>query len=326
MSTKLKFRWIDDNPERKTEAHNMEESLNVKISFGDVKTHDLHNYLEEMLSGNAPDLIIIDHKFEDADSGVFKTGSTISAYIREYWPSCPIVCVTGVDSVSVDFQKKSLYESVYEYHNISNHYSEILSIAKSFKKMENTSIDSISDVMKLLNVPEEDEEKLANVMPKELKNGLKDKGINTLISHWVRSILITRPGFLYDIKWLSMTLGIKENSFHKVEKLFNKALYKGLFANESDPRWWRSEILTILNEKSKDGRLSQEKGRKLKGINNSDYSQCYVNSSDTPQTIAYVDETPNSTQRPMHLKNTIHHPSFQSMLHFEEIRLMKPFE
>lgn len=35
----------------------------------------------------------------------FQQGVNIGAYIRERWPNCPIVCITGQDIHDVDSQK-----------------------------------------------------------------------------------------------------------------------------------------------------------------------------------------------------------------------------
>lgn len=326
MSKKLKFVWIDDNPERSPASSSMEQRLGVDIEFEDVKNNDLHEYLEALLRRKQPDLILIDHKFEMSDSGIFKTGSTIAALIRDTWPSCPIVCVTGVDIDEVDSQKRSLYEAVFEFHNISKFDSEIISIAESFRKINKANPLNVDAILDLLQVPEGDKQKLITILPNALKDNFIDRGLSTSISHWVRNTLIARPGFLYDKLWVSTLLGFEEASFEKVEKIFKKAKYTGIFAQDSDPRWWKSSILAILSNKVPERGLSYIKGRKLSGIIKDDYSKCHVNPFDTPETVAFEDETPSSKRYPMSLRNTIPHPAFSDMLFFEELRLMKPLE
>lgn len=137
---------------------------------------------------------------------------------------------------------------------------------------------------------------------------------------------MSRPGFLFDSLWIATLLGIKETSFHKVEKLFKSTLYTGIFSIESNPRWWKASVLAILSVKVKERGLSQEKGRKLDGIRRSDYSQCFVEPTEIPDTVAFEDETISSNRHPMSLKNTIPHPLYTDMLFFEQIRMMKPEE
>jgi hypothetical protein len=93
---------------------------------------------------------LIDHKLEDGNTGIFKTGSTAAAFIREQWPDCPIVCITGVDMHEVDSQQRSLYEELYPYNRISRHYETILSIAKAFKKIKTNRPSSLDEVLSLM--------------------------------------------------------------------------------------------------------------------------------------------------------------------------------
>jgi len=324
MNKKLKFVWIDDYPElREPESKNMEKRLGVNIDFKDVKNHDLNKCLEDLLKHQQPDLILIDHKFDDDKSGIFKTGSTIAALIRDNWPSCPIVCVTGVDIDEIDSQKRSLYEAVFQFHDISKFDDTILSIAKSFRKISYNPPRNIDDLLALLKPPQMEHQKLETILPNELKENFDDRGLSTNISNWVRNILMERPGFLYDKLWVSTLLGIKESSFHKVEKLFKPARYSGIFADNSKPRWWKASLFDILSKKIHKSGLSFEKGRELDLINKRDYSKCYVDGTDYPETVAFEDETPSSKRYPMKLQNTIPHPAYPDMLFFEEIRLMK---
>lgn len=327
MSKKLKFLWIDDNPElREPESKNMEKRLGVNIDFKDVKTNDLDKCLVVMLNEKQPDLILIDHKFDDNKTGIFKTGSTIAALIRDTWPTCPIICVTGINIDEVDSQKRSLYEAVLQFHDISKYDDTILSIAKSFKKISEIQPQNVNELLELLKAPSVENQKLETILPNYLKENFADKGLSTNLSNWIRNILIERPGFLYDKLWTSTLLGIKEDSFHKVEEFFKSAKYKGLFADNSKPRWWKASILEILSKKVKQPGLSFEKGRSLNRIEKKDYSKCYVDDTDYPETVAFEDQTSFSKSYPMKLQNTVSHPAYSDMLFFEEIRLMKPKE
>ena len=325
MSGKLKFYWIDDDPKLRTpESKNMEERLGVTIDYKDVKNNDLNACLQNILQSRQPDLILIDHKFDESKSLIFKTGSTVAALIRDTWPSCPIICITGVDIDEVDFQKRSLYEAIFQFHDISSHGETILSIAKSFKKINQIKPKNVDSLLALLKAPESDLQTIETILPNELKDNFKDKGLSKYLSDWVRNVLMERPGFLYDKLWVSTLLGIKVDSFFKIEALIKPAKFKGIFADESNPRWWKSIVLDILTEKVKKKGLSFEKGRELRGIVETDYSKCHVDNSDYPETVAYEDETQSSNKYAMKLQNTISHPLYSDLLFFDEIRLMKP--
>lgn len=324
MSKSLKFIWIDDDPLRKRECNNLGQSLDVSIKFIDVKNDD--QALKDVLSENEPNLILIDHNLNDIISGVFKKGSTVAVYIRETWPECPIICVTGEDINEVDSQNRLQYEDVFEINKISNYYSTILSIANSFKYLKKRRPKTLDDFLDLIDAPKKDYERLKTIIPKELKEYDLNKSLLLDISHWVRKVLIKRPGFLYDRLWAATLLGIKESSLNKVEHLFERAKYTGIFMDGSNERWWKSKLLNILSSNIQERGLPWEKGRKMPNIEKDDFSKCYATGKYFPETVAYVDETPKARCHPMLLKETVVHPNYEDLLFFEEIRMMKPAE
>jgi hypothetical protein len=323
---KLNFIWIDDLPERSGEARNMAKAINVNIEFLDVKNVKLLDELKNVTKKEEPNLIIIDHNLEDTDSGIFKKGSSTTPFIRETWPECPIICISGVNINEVDGQQKSLYEEIFSINTVSKHYSEIFSIAASYKKAKENRPKSIDDILNLIECPELDRLKISSILPTDLKDNFLDSSLILELSKWVRNTLMKRPGFLYDRLWLATLIGIKEESFYKVEKKFSGALYNGIFSNPDNPRWWKSDALTILFELSDASGLPWVKGRGIEGIDENDYSICYATGVEFPETIAYEDQSRNSKRVPIKIKESILHPDFENLLYFEEIRLMKAAE
>ena len=123
--------------------------------------------------------------------------------------------------------------------------------------------------------------------------------------------------------WTATLLGIKVTSFHKVEDLFKKAKYEGVFTDESNPKWWKSALLEILSNKIPKSGLPWEKGRELTSITRRDYSVCSVSGEEFPETVGFMDETPDSEEAPMKIKYSIPHVKFDNLLYFDEIRMMK---
>ncbi|MBW4889191.1 hypothetical protein KXQ82_05670 [Mucilaginibacter sp. HMF5004] len=326
MSKKLKFIWIDDNPQRLDGSKTMSNQLNVSIDFKDVKNKNLNDVLASILNGNEPNLLIIDHNLEDASSGVFKKGSTAAAYIREQWPECPIICISGVDPGVVDSQQKALYEEILPIENISNHYTEILAIAKSFALIRNNKPHDLEGLINLFQPPSQDRENLKSIIPTALKENLNDRGLAVEISRWARGVLLARPGFVYNQLWASTLAGITPNAFNGLEKKFKKARYKGVFANSAGERWWKSELLDCISLNSKVRGLPWEKGRGIKGLDENDFAKCYASGESFPETVAFIDETKGAKEEPMRLKYTSLHPDYESLLFFEDIRLMNPAE
>lgn len=328
MKKKYTFLWIDDDPTRKTESDNIKDrlKLDVDIKFIDVKNKSLPDEIKTILSGDEPDLILMDHMLNKIKENGYKTGSTAAEVIHEKWPGCPIICVTAVDLKDIDLHKQSIYEDIFKFANISSYNSTLVSIASSFQELKKNPLQNIGDFIGLLKAPEEDNERLIAIIPEELKNKelYQDKSLPLKISRWVRHTLMAKPGFLYDRMWTATLLGIKEESLSRIEHIFSKAKYCGIFADEGNERWWQSKLREILFSKFPDSDeiYPWKLGRKLPGINEADFSKCYASGKDFPETVAYTDEAAK-TRKPMRLRHTVSHPGFEKFLFFEEMRMMK---
>jgi len=321
MSKKLKFVWIDDE-NRLKDAQNLEKQLKISCPFLDVKPKNI-NYLS-FINNNNPDLILIDHNLTDIGTGNIKKGSTIAALIREKHPNRAVACITGQLSGGIDSHQRLAYEDVFSLDEIKDHYSSMKSIARSFRKLNTGRPRTPDGLLKLLKAPDGDLIKLKNILPKEIKENFSDGALFSNISHWIRNLLIERPGFLYDRLWAATLLGLNETGFKKVEKLFAAAKYKGLFSDESKERWWKSELLQILSKHVKTSGLPWERGRSLPKLNTKNYSKDYYTDyvEDFPEVVAFIDETSDDRAQTK-LKYTVPHPKYDKLLFFEEIRMMK---
>ncbi len=299
----------------------MAKELKIVVDFVDVKKNDL----ETISKHSEPDLVIVDHKLENIQTGIFRTGSTAAAYIRELWSECPVVCVTGMNKTDLDSQQRPYYEDIFEINNISKYYNSILSIARSFNLIKTKRPSNSEDLLQLLKAPKEDYERLKAVLPHNIKSDFStdNKGLIFDISYWIRNVLIERPGFLYDSLWVATYLGLKPEALKKVEEHFINAEYNGLFSTETDKRWWKTKVLQLLSQKVADFGLPWEKGRHLPNLLKKDYSKCYATKADYPETVAFTDDTENAKRVQMRIYSTVSHPSYENLMFFEEIRMMK---
>ncbi|KAF0206378.1 MAG: hypothetical protein FD173_228 [Gallionellaceae bacterium] len=88
------------------------------------------------------------------------------------------------------------------------------------------------------------------------KKGLKLR-LPTLVGYWIYDSILRYPGLLVNKIAIASYLNIAVTDFEKnsdVQKLFAKALYKGPFADEKNPLWWRNDLDDILqNGECNDG-------------------------------------------------------------------------
>ena len=182
MSRKLRFIWIDDEPERKAAATTLQDRLDVKVAFKNANGQDLLSLLSEIRGEAEPDLILMDHRFTEAKNQF--VGSTAAEYLRENWPDCPIVCVTAAGLEEVDSHKSALYEQVLKIQKISNYDTILISVAESFRKLRGSkSPENTEQLIDYLTAPKDDRQGLQAVVPDEIKMSYKDEGLILLISN-----------------------------------------------------------------------------------------------------------------------------------------------
>lgn len=326
MSKKIKILWIDDLPSRQKVAENLEKNLSGKLSFKNVHNKDIDHELKNILqTEDEPELIVLDHRLEES-SGIFKVGSTVAALLREQWPRCPIIGITAANiSVDVNFQQREAYEEIFSSLNFNQNYDTIRSIVRSFNRLKEYPPKSMDEILQMLKAPQTDQKKINAIFPQQLRENISDATVLVDISRWTRRIFLGRPGFVYDRLWSATLLGLTLKGFGKVEHLFKSATYSGIFADDSNPNWWKSKIMATLNKLVDTPGLPWEKGRCLDpDFRTDDFSVCYQSGEDYPEIVAYVDSSITSERHPMKSKYTNPHPAFEDMLYFEEIRMMKP--
>ncbi len=326
MSRRLiRIIWIDDSPdERSVEARNLDSRINTRTSFINVEDQVTEEVIrDEVLTMEEPDLILMDHSLDRSDSDFFKKGSTAAALIHERWPTCPIICITAVDSHEVDSRQRSEYIELIPFEDISSFDQKFLTIAKGFRKLKANYPRNPQDILRMLKAPQEDYDKILAILPTQLKGeSLSDTSLLELW-RWLNNIFFERPGLLYDELWTATLLGVKPDSFHKIESLFTSTRYKGVFANDDEPRWWKSKVVGKLAEITQEPGMPWKIGRLLQGLKEGDFSICHVTDEDFPDTVAFVDETPNAEREQMKLRETKPHSRYQDMLFYEELRVMK---
>jgi hypothetical protein len=332
--TKLKLLWIDDDADRKKYKRSFETypyKIGSKTYKADVEYLMLHglDVMKEINNFNRFsefDLILVDHVLSST-IGKINRGTTFVEIIKENLPDCPIIGITAVKNREIlDLNVLSIYDDLFFVGKLEKSLSSIFTIASTFKVLKENKInDDLDSIVGLFKSPNDDVSLLKQILPVAEIN-LKIKRSNVrMLSRWTLHNLIEKPGLLYDIEWAANLAGIKKNSFHKIEKLFLKAKYSGIFCNNENPRWWKSKIKEIIFEKSLDKQTNfpWEAGHYIPGISKKDYSICYYCKELFPETMGFVDTTEGSSLVPLHFRHSQPHPSYRSELYFDEILLMK---
>jgi len=316
----LKFVWVDDQPKKIEDYRKVievgVEYLELTASIEAMEVRDeLLTTMDSWSSrnqGRPPDLFIIDHVFNTALP--FRlNGSSVAHLLRNTFPRVPIVCVTAKydDSSSFDQEDLSEYTALFLYKQLELHVEDLYVIARDFRKLSPVDADVRAHLIRSLKPPRRDREDLLRVLPEEFQD---QKHVTTQhhMGRWICTVLLRRPGFLYDRLRIATLLGLTEAGFNKVEPLFAKALYRGVFATHRSPIWWVSEVYRLLFNAIDNSRVSvpQIAGRALPGISPSDFSTCYVSKTTDPPPDAVVmtDATSGAVRRVVRREFAKQHP------------------
>jgi hypothetical protein len=315
MSTSRKVFWIDDDSRRKRTADD------IGADFINVHQEDIAKTVDKLLKRAQPSLIILDHIL-DTTAGTnpfFQRGSTIAEALKENWPTCPVVGVTNAD---IDLRTQRAYDELFPFSHFMDYLEQIEAMKRGFATIARFKARGPKDLLTLLKPPNDESDRLVGALPEDLKNSFRDASVASSLYAWVRK-LIDRPGFLYNMLWTATFIGLNAKGFEKVVTYFDKAIYRGVFSLDNDPRWWSSRLSEVLYKRSQpeSGEMSWHLGRKLPGIKEEHYSRCHKCKEYYPETVAYLDAA-SDQQRPMHLGCTVLHPRYKRELYFEDIRMM----
>lgn len=319
MTIKFDFVWIDDDLERASRfiggldgalcRSPVETKLEV-IKVTESLLEDLSKRAEAWIA-KPPHLIMLDHNFSKVPKRLFELhGSALAHLLRIQLPNTPIVCVSGQDIESDEFNSEDLSEYTYLFDvnaiNSEANLERMFAIARDFPLLCFPGKKPVRHLLvDVLKAPVLDRSALLSVVPEEFEGVFVHGTSPHRIARWVLNVLMKRPGFLYDSLEAATFVGLKEAAFsEKVKKHFESAVYKGPFATEAHPMWWASALTDALYAAlPKHAALPpQEAGRHLPDIVGEDFSRCGVTNEHTPapDVVAYVDATKSQRRAVRH--------------------------
>ena len=325
MTEKNKILWVDDNDDRDSMASTLGDATNSIVDFVSVNDKDLEKEVARLREKQTPDLVILDHVLDKTSSEQWaKLGSTLAAFFRETWPQCPIVGVTSAPRIEEIDIELCLYDDLFEYEQFTKYINYVPNIINGFKKC--SSITSISQLIDSIAVHKDEAEQLKSCMPHSIKTGLEKQGFVSRFYHWFRKKFYERPGFLYDKNWLATLIGVKNEVVDSYLPRLTSALYRGVFVDPDQPRWWKAEVQEIILKECDIKEVAsssfQHIANKVLDVKTDDVSTCYACKANWPEIYAFVDETPGASRHQMHLRCTLAHSLYSYEPMFEEVRVM----
>ncbi len=313
--------WLDDNPKLCQRYINAFSDVEIEVvKYSEKKLRDVL----KRIKSERIDLILVDHYLSDS---IGATGATVAEWIRQIRDNVPIICVTGHEKDEMSLGQQSLYDEIIRRSEFRSWRFKIEIYAANYKYLRATKIDSMRNLLLLFNAPIDESSKFVDSIPANIKQQIGKPGLIRDLAVWTNHKLLGRPGFLFDRLWTANLIGLNLNGFTKVESVFNKAMYSGIFKDANQPRWWANQVKKILFNSVKDPKTSTpwKNGEMLKGIKKTDLSLCQACTKRYPETIGHL-EVNGSKLVPLHYKCSQAHPSFSIEPYYEDMMCMKENE
>jgi hypothetical protein len=330
MSTKeLNIYWLDDEPNRFDVFKPLIEETAADFSLS-VKVHtilvdqNLINIIEQWEDSPptpAPDLFMLDHILQ-VHLPFRMTGNTLAHILRRSFTNIPLVSVTAMFTQGHDSgQDINEYTAIFDYNDLSENIEDMLSIARDYGQLAAATWDGL---LGILHIPDSEKGVLQLAIPQDLFIEHTPTKHNQL-ARWVHSVLLTKPGYLYDELYAATFLGLTVTGFNKVKGKFDKALYQGPFATNRRPLWWQTklkdQLYDILGENSPD--YTQAAGRMLTKFEEDDLCKCYVSGTSDAVDFVVAQTYPNKSWHVVREQYAIPNPdSFSPLPGFDQLLII----
>lgn len=340
LKKKMEILWVDDQISEREE-----DKKNIIDKQPDLKIDLIHPV--DFLSTGFPylekkyDLYLIDirlNEFANKKTGKkcpFQ-GSTIDSIIREKYPDTLIYGLsqdyTKIKGDEESFLIGSVFDRFFDFKEIKDSGHIILyHDAIDFQKILKVKQKNLSEIFKLLCVPDEYGERLKLALPASLKNGIGTlpEGTCQAFSRWVQKVLLKTPGFLYNELYTATYLGLSLTSFKKIEQNYDlpKAQYSGVFSKSNESLWWVSSLnQRILSDpvaKTFKTLNPWEISPKIFGCIEADQTKCIICDKLFPERIGINISDPDELA-PVHIRCSKPYPGKEVILYFDEYRGFTP--
>lgn len=202
-----------------------------------------------------PDLFLIDYELDRVQSDgthVSYLGGTLATGIRERLPEYPIVLITRRGLVVWENSRRIVeasqtFDDVVYKGDIDKDPASIVNqlvlIAEGFGILRGSQKRGWEALVAVLGATEDEGKLLREAAPPPSDWQVLEA------ARWIRKVVLTYPGILYDPLHAATLLGIERTVFldQRVQRLAQDAKYSGIFA-PPEGRWWRIRLIAAAAE------------------------------------------------------------------------------
>ncbi len=209
----------------------------------------------DRISEAAPELLLLDFNLDIPDENgqvIGISGVTLSTELRQKFREVPIVLFTRKSVFNIqDYTRiretlSSIDEIVYKqevFKTDSTTVDDLYNLAIGCRRLRDQTNRSWNDLLRLLGASRSDSDLLEQSNPPVVP---RIRWSAAAVASWIRDIVLTFPGILYDALHAATFLGVSKDGFlsESVQSAFAPAKYAGIFA-PPEGRWWRSKLQTV---------------------------------------------------------------------------------
>ncbi len=332
----MKILVIDDKAKVKNHARTvlleaLEARQGIKYDIIEPKEEQLKDKLANISDYN---LVIIDFRFDQPGSAIFRSGASLFSLIQDYTSSIPIYLISVLTSTTNQIGDFDLFINDTRLKNDELFKKEIEDHI-TLKNCKNT-----GDFLTLINAPEDTIDDLVSLLRpifSKIESHSKDgelpkesisQSLNLRLFQWIAQTFLREEGFLVCKEGAAVTLGISTDYFDTVSHRFNDAKYDGLFSGSFEERWWvtllEDEIITIKDTDDLFAKYSfSEASSLLLGAKlDDDFSKCVVCEERYPDSLGVLTQDDTKTIYPVHTECSELDESVKQEPFFHNLRII----
>ncbi|EIE7520903.1 response regulator [Vibrio parahaemolyticus] len=336
----MKILVIDDKAKVQDHARTillkaLEARQGIKFDIIEPNEQDLKEKLAKISDYN---LVIIDFRFDQPGTAIFRSGASLYSLIQDYTSSIPIYLISVLTSTTNQIGDFDLFINDTRLKN-----------GESFKKeiedhITLKSCDNTKDFLNLLHAPEDTIDDLTSILKpifskvelrakdSEVPKVSVSQSLNLRLFQWMAQTFLRKDGFLTCKEGAAVTLGVSTDYFDTISSKFNNAKYSGLFSDSFEDRWWitllEDEIIAIddPNDLLSKHSFSEASSLLLGAQADDDFSTCVVCGQKYPDSLGILPQEDTKAIYPVHTECSELDESVQQESFFQNLRLIAEYE
>ncbi|AMG01922.1 MULTISPECIES: response regulator [Vibrio] len=289
---------------------------------------------EKLTNVSSYNLVIIDFRFDQPGSAIFRSGASLYSLIKDHTSSIPIYLISVLTSTTNQIGDFDLFIN-----------DTRLKDGNSFKKEIEDHIllkncQTIEHFLTLLSAPEDTNEDLRLILKplfskvkfhsrdNEIPKESISQSLNLLLFQWLTQTLLRKEGFLVCKKGAAIALGISTQYFDAIAEKFDVAKYSGLFSGSFEERWWLTLLEDVVinihdtNDLLSKHSFSEASSLLLGAKDDEDFSTCVVCSKKYPDSLGILAQGDPKDIHPVHTHCSELDESVVQESFFENLRLI----